>query len=325
MLKQLTFAGRLVSAAALLILLVACTGVAPTLQENKTVVQGVQKGDLVTVNFELYFDNGTLVDSNNPELIEGLVGSPYVRGFAKGPYTFVLGQSGKVKGFDEVIVGMNDGEIKEQTIEPSEPEITLLVNKTQSFRREIVIPRLQSFPISSYDRIFNKRPIIGDVVQNKTLQFKYQIINITDKYAIGKILAKEGDAYTLQGTYWPSKVLKVAGEDILFFQVPEDNQTAPTPFGEATVRVHGSSYSLNYHPELGKVYNYSRTPDQIAISEPFIVTEISEDSFTLKRFGLLSDKRLKLKVELLSHIPDVKEVRNQSSIKSATVTAQEQN
>ncbi len=324
MLKQLTFAGRLVSAVALLILLVACIGVAPTPEENKTqTVSGVQKGDLVTVNFELYFDNGTLVDSNKPELIEGLIGSPYVRGFAKGPYSFVLGQSGKVKGFDDAIIGMSDGETKEQAIEPSEPEITLLVNKTQSFRREIVIPRLQSFPISSYDRIFNKRPIVGDIVQNKTLQFKYQIVNVTDKYAIGKIMAKEGDTYTLQSTYWPSKVLKVADEDILFFQVPEDNQTAPTPFGNATVRVHGSSYSLNYNPELGKVYNYSRTPDQIAIAEPFIVTEITNDSFTLKRFGLLSDKKLKLKVELVSHVSDVKEVRNQSVVKSATVTTQE--
>lgn len=323
MLKQLTFAGRLASAVALLVLLVGCIGVAPTPEENETLETGVQKGDLVTVNFELYFDNGTLVDSNKPELIDGLVGSPYVRGFAKGPYTFVLGQSGKVKGFDEAIIGMSDGQIKEQSIEPSEPEITLLVNKTQSFRREIVIPRMQGFPISSYDRIFNKRPIVGDIVHNKTLQFKYQIVNITEKYAIGKIMAKEGEEYTLQSTYWPSKILKIADEDILFFQVPTDNQTAPTPFGNATVRVHGSSYSLNYHPEMGKVYNYSRTPDQIAIAEPFIVTEITDDSFTLKRFGLLSDKKLKLKVELLSHISDVKEVRNQSVIKSATVTAQE--
>jgi len=309
---------------ALLILLAACVGTAPAPQENQTPTEiGVQKGDLVTINFELYFDNGTLVDTNKPELIEELIGSPYVRGFAKGPYTFVLGQSGKVKGFDEVIVGMTDGQTKEQSIEPSEPEITLLVNKTQTFRREIVIPRLQGFPISSYDKIFNKRPIIGDIVQNKTLQFKYQIVNITDKYAIGKILAKEGDAYTLQGTYWPSKVLKVANEDILFFQVPEDNQTAPTPFGNATVRTHGSSYSLVYNPELGKVYNYSRTPDQVAISEPFIVTEITDDSFILKRFGLLTDKKLKLNVELLSHVPDVKEIRNKSVIKGATVKIQE--
>lgn len=324
MLKQLTFAGRLVSAVALLILLVACIGTAPAPQENQTPKEsGVQKGDLVTINYELFFDNGTLVDSNKPELVDTLIGSDYVRGFAKGPYSFVLGQSGKVKGFDEVIMGMTDGQTKEQiTIEPSEPEITLLVNKTQAFRREIVIPRLQSFPISSYDRIFNKRPIVGDIVQNKTLQFKYQIVNVTDKYAIGKIMAKEGDAYTLQSTYWPSKVLKVADEDILFFQVPEDNQTAPTPFGNATVRVHGSSYSLNYNPELGKIYNYSRTPDQIAIAEPFIVTEITNDSFTLKRFGLLTDKRLKLNVELVSHVPDVKEIRNESMIKSAEVKVQ---
>lgn len=323
MLKQLTFAGRLVSAAALLVLLIGCIGVVPTPTENITPTEtGVQKGDLVTVNFELYFDNGTLVDSNKPELIEELIGSPYVRGFAKGPYTFVLGQSGKVKGFDEVVVGMSDGQTKEQPIEPTEPEITLLVNKTQTFRREIVIPRMQGFPISSYDKIFNKRPIVGDIVQNKTLQFKYQIVNVTEKYAIGKIMAKEGEEYTLQSTYWPSKILKIADEDILFFQVPKDNQTAPTPFGNATVRVHGSSYSLNYHPEMGKVYNYSRTPNQVAISEPFIVTEISDDSFTLKRFGLLTDKKLKLKVELLSHVPDVKEVRNTSVIKSATVTPQ---
>jgi len=315
MLKQLTFAGRLVSAIAVLLILAACTSVAPP-QDNTTITNetsGVQLGDLVTINYDLYFENGTLADTNNPELLASLNGSDYVRGFAKGPYTFVLGQSGKVKGFDEVILGMEDGETKESVIEPSHAEITLAINKTQGFKRQIVIPRLQSFPISAYDKIFGKRPIKGDIVQNKTLQFKYQIINVTEKYAIGKILAKEGEEYTLQNTYWPSQIIKVANEDILFFQEPKDNQTVPSPFGPAIVNVQGSTFNITFQPEIGMVLNYTSTiGEQSGLTEPYKIVEVNEDNFIIKRYGLLSDKRLTLKATLIEHTPNVKKVKDNS-------------
>lgn len=314
MLKQLTFAGRLVNALIALLILAACTSIAPPQEQinnttNETI--GVQLGDLVTINYELYFENGTLADTNNPELLPTLNGSDYVRGFAKGPYTFVLGQSGKVQGFDEAILGMQNGETKESIIEPSHPEITLSINNTQSHRRQITIPRLQSFPISSYDRIFGKRPVKGDIVQNKTLQFRYQIVNITDKYAIGKILAKEGEEYTLQNTYWPSQIIKIAEEDILFFQEPKDNQTVPSPFGTAIITVQGSLFNITFQPELGMVFNYtSAIGQQSGITEPYRVTEVNDDNFVIKRYGLLSDKRLTLKATMIEHTPDVKKVKD---------------
>lgn len=318
MLKQSTFEGQLASALLILIFLAACTpNILPsqetqnnTLPDKVLETAGAKFGDLVTINYELYFENGTLADTNKPELLDQLNNSPYVRGFIKGPFNFILGQSGKPAGFDEAIIGMQIGQTKEETIEPSQSEITLAVNKTQGYKRQIFIPRLQSFPLSSYDKLFGKRPFKGDIVQNKTFAFKYQIVNITEKYAIGKILAKEGEEYTLPSTYWPSQVIKVAEEDILFFQEPKNGQEVPSPFGNATITVQGSAFNVTFHPKVGQIYNYTRGIGGMAgLTEPFIVTEVLDDSFIIKRFGLLTDKKLKLKAEFVSNTPDAKEVR----------------
>ena len=88
----------------LALLLFACT---PTgdqgVNETTAKESGVQFGDLISVNFKLYLENGTLVDTNNPEL----AAKNNLKDYVKGPYKFILGQSGKVKGFDDAIDGLD--------------------------------------------------------------------------------------------------------------------------------------------------------------------------------------------------------------------------
>ncbi|MBS3147706.1 FKBP-type peptidyl-prolyl cis-trans isomerase [Candidatus Woesearchaeota archaeon] len=301
----------------LLLLLVAC-GLAPpdagmtVPADNTTSVDtGVQKGDLVTVNFELTLENGTVADTNNPALAE----QNGVKNYVKGPYAFILGQSGKVKGFDDAIIGMKLGEKREVNIKPSEPEIILNLNKTIIRNRLVTIPRLQAFPLGTFKERFGKQAIIGDVVFSNDFPFKYQIVNMTNKSAIGKMLLKEGEEYVLPNTEWKSEVAKVTEEDAMFYSEPQDNQTISSPFGNATVTFSKSRLYIIFHPELGRIFNYTAEVNENGIGIPmtFQVVKIHDAGFTIKRYGSLADKNLKLNVELLEVTEDVKEVRESRS------------
>lgn len=307
----------------LLLLLVAC-GLPPpdagteTPALNETAkVTGVQKGDLVTVNFVLTLENGTVADTNNPELAE----QHGVRNYVKGPYTFILGQSGKVKGFDEAIIGMDVGDTREITIKPSEPEIILNLNRTLIRNRIVTIPRLQAFPLGTYKDRFGKPPVAGDVVFSKEFPFKYQIVNMTNKSAIGKMILKEGEEYTLPNTEWKSKVARVTNEDAMFYSEPEENQTISSPFGSATVTTSKSRLFITFNPELGRVFNYTAEVNDKGMGIPttFQVVEVSDSGFTIKRYGALTDKNLKLNVEMLNVTADVKDVRERRSVVKTSV------
>ncbi len=285
----------------LLLFLFACNNQISVPQENQTTVDdvktGAQLGDLVEINYVLTLENGTVGSTNNEELAK----EHGLKNYVKGPFKFILGQSGIVTGFDTVIVGMAAGEHREATIEPSEAEVVIPLNRTVIENRFLTIPIFQKFPTSSYKRTFNKEPIIGDAVYNSTLQFKYQVINKTNTTVLAKMIVKEGEEYVLNNAEWPSQILKVTNEDVLFVQKPKDNQTIQTQFGTAQVFVSKSKLAIRHNPELNKIFERSvKIKGDFGINQQFQVTEIHEDYFVIKRYGLLSDKRLHLSVDMLN-------------------------
>ncbi len=279
--------------------------------EEKVTLPGATYGDLVSINFVLYLENGTVVDTNNPEIAE----KNKIMNYVKGPFTFVLGQSGKVQGFDEAILSVHEGEHKETWIEPSETEVVFEINKTKTINRFISINKLQAFPLSSYENFFKKPPIIGDVVKSEQFAFKYKIVNMTEKNVIAEIVAKEGEKYMLPNTEWQSKVAKIADKDIMFYQTPEENQTLQTPFGPATINFTKSVMYIHFQPELNSIFNKSiELGGGFSIPQAFQIVKIGGDTFTIKRYGVLTEKRLKLVADILSIIKGVKEVKQDKPV-----------
>lgn len=300
-------------AAILLLLMFACApAVTPQDFEDKTVnktaekeVKGAQTGDLATINYVLRMENGSVVSTNDPELAK----EHGLKNYIKGPYRFIMGQSGIVPGFDTVIVGMEEGDHREAIIEPSEPEVVVPLNRTMIQERFLRVPRYQKFPVRTYKTFFGKEPFIGDVVYNETLQFKYQVENMTNTSVLAKIQAKEGEEYQLKNHEWDSQVLRVAKQDILFGQMPEDNQTITTPFGTAQVYVSKSRLFIRHNPVVGQLFNRSvKIQGDFAVDQVFRVTEVGEDYFVIKRHGLLADKRLELSVDMLNITKQVKTI-----------------
>jgi FKBP-type peptidyl-prolyl cis-trans isomerase 2 len=285
---------------------------------NVTIETGAQKGDLVSINFILTLENGTVVDTNNATLAQEYGLSNYV----KGPYTFILGQSGKVKGFDEALIGIKLGERKETTIEPSEEEVSLTINKTQIMERYVSINKKQAFPTKAYEKMFGKKPIKGDIAASREIEFKYKILNVTNDTVIAEMHVKEGEKYTLPNTEWTSAVVKVAEEDVMFYFMPEENQTISAPFGTATITLPNKSrMHINYQPELNKIFNKTiELGKGFSIPQEFQVTEVRDNDFIIKRYNVLAEKRLKLTAELIEITEDVKEIREKSTIKTETLS-----
>ncbi|RMD58634.1 hypothetical protein D6825_00180 [Candidatus Woesearchaeota archaeon] len=296
---------------------------------NKTVQQtleqaerGAQFGDLVEINYELRLENGTLADTNNAELArkEGL------KTYVGGPYKFILGQSGKVTGFDQVIKGMEVGSHREARIEPTEKEIKIKLNRTQTLPRLVILPLHQKFPVKKYTELFSKPPVIGDVVSSPLLLFKYRVVNKTNESVLAKIIIKEGEKYTLENHQWPSVVLRVSENDAALFQNPKPNMTIETPFGTARVHPLRSRIVLEHEPELNKIFDKTiKINTGFSVPQKFRVTEIDEDTFTIKRHGLLTDKRLLLSVDMLNITKAVKDVKSKIPKQFVSVGPGEEN
>jgi hypothetical protein len=258
------------------------------------------------------------VDTNNPELAE----KAGLKNYQKGTYKFIVGQSGKVKGFDEAIEGIKLGETVERTILPSQQEMFIEKNLTNEIHRYKALNRAQAFKKENFEKIFGKPPIMNDVIYNFDMfPWKYQIYNITEDKVIGKIYVKEGEKYQLPGMPWNATVFQVYTDVISFFMTPKENQTIETDYGEAEVKTQRSKIYVTLNPEVGDVFEIStKGIGGMEIPVKFKVIEKDDKKFIIKRIGILEDKTLKLEVTLKELTKDVKKVKNGLKVKeTATV------
>jgi len=279
----------------------------PLPAQNVTPPAGIQAGDLVTLNYVLTLANGTVVDTNN----EALAKEYGISTYHKGPYRFIVGQSGKVKGFDHAIIGMEPGRNYTRIIAPSEPVLTYKINRTRIVSRNQPLPRFQPFPLRAFENLFSKKPVINDVVSNPELPWPYKVINITEKYAICDPVVVEGKTYRLPSLEWNSTLLVVTFNDLMFRHNPVEGQVIHTEFGEATVHPDIGRINITYQTKLGDIIKYGVQVGMTAsviIPQTFRVTESDEDSFVITRIDYLPQETLVLKVEVLDWEKDVSEV-----------------
>ena len=287
--------------------------------ENVSMEDKAEFGDLITINYALYFENGTVADTNNETLAQEV----NLKNYVKAEHILVLGQSGKIPSFDRAIVGMKEGEYRETILQPTEKELYLRINKTKSINRFIPVTRAQRFPMKRYKDFFKKPPVINDVVFNEKFPWKYQVVNFTNETVLTNIYVKENETFIIPGTQWKSKVFQVYENIIVFYQMPQENQTIDTDYGPAVINMTKSRIYVHYQPKL---YEVLTKPVKLAagysVSEQFQVVEVTDKDFLLKRVGLLADKRLKMDVELLSLTKEVKTVAEKPHVLKEVVGAQ---
>lgn len=268
---------------------------------------GVQQGDLAAINFVLAMPNGTVVDTNNATLAEEFG----VKNYVKGPFRFIIGQSGKLKGFDETVIGMEPGQTATKLVTPSEPVLEYTINRTRTVVRNQAFPTFGPVPLKSFPERFGREPKLNDVIVNPELPWPIKVYNITEKYVIVEALAEEGKSYQLPGFEWKSLLLVKSKNDMLFRHNPADGQVITTEFGPAIVHPEPGRLNVIYQIEQGDLVQH-RFPVEgggpVSIPYDFIVAAASEDQFTIRRINYPSQESLVMTVELLEWNPDVEKV-----------------
>lgn len=261
----------------------------------------VHPKEMVAINYELSIpaEDNKIIDTNNPELAKKYD----IKTFAEGPFKFIAGRSGKVKGFDEAIIGMKDGETKEVIIMPSEPKTAYLMNKTKEFARNQFIPKRNVIPLKSFRRLFNKEPRINDIVFNKKFAWGLKIINISAEAAGVEAAVKQGQELSLPGLEWKSTVIYVSDKDFSVRHNPKEGQQVNTTIGPATISLVAGKIAMTYNVTPGQLILYSRDIGGISNPHLFKVTNVTDQKIIIERDDNPAEKTLKLKVTVLEHSP----------------------
>jgi len=311
----------------ILILLTSCTKesiieVVPSEEQNQStepeqagLQTGIKQGDLVTMNYILYGEDGRIITTNQKETAE----KAGVKTYSTGPYQFIIGKSGQPKGFDEAIIGMEKGDQETLKIPPSTDKIIIELERINEESRIKTIPLKQRFEIDHYKSIFNKPPILNDVAANKDrFPWPYKVIAITNNSVMGEILIKEGQTAELPGTHWPSKATAISDRVIQFLQMPKQGQEITTEFGTATVNFTRSRMRITHHPEQGKEFFYTMPSKELVSPRyEFTVTEITPERFTIQRINWPEQEELTLEAEILDVIPaeEIQKLKMKNSFK----------
>ncbi|MEM2916322.1 MAG: FKBP-type peptidyl-prolyl cis-trans isomerase [Candidatus Woesearchaeota archaeon] len=282
---------------------------APEAKEAAPKNAGVQMGDLVRIRFVLSMTNGTVVDTTDPALAREYNISAY----SKDTFRFIVGQSGKLKGFDEAMVGLEPGNFT-RIIPPSEPVMQYVMNRTRTISRNQPIPRYQPFTLSAFEKYFRKKPVIGDVVSNPEFPWPYKVVNITENNAVCDPVVTEGKSYQLPGLEWKSLLLVVAHNSLAFRHNPTEGQIIKTEFGPAVVNLDVGRLNITYQAKVGDIVRHTVQIGHgaaIVIPQTFQVTDATDKTLTITRINYPAQETLVLKGELIEWEKGVKEVKGE--------------
>jgi len=268
---------------------------------------GIQPGDLVSIDYVLTLTNGTVIDTNN----ETLAAQYAIGTYTQGPFRFIVGQSGKLKGFDTALVGMEKGQTAIRTIAPSENALILVKNLTRRVVRNQPYPRYRELSEEKFVRAFKKKPIVRDVVTNAELPFPFIVTSVENGTVSIEPNLREGQKVTLPGYEWESSVVIKSTDSFLIRHNPKPGQIITTEFGPARVDPEPGVLNITYTTSLGQEITYHVSPDGGPASLPyqFRVTDLTGTHFTLTRINYPAQETLLLTTEVLEWTPDVKEIK----------------
>lgn len=268
------------------------------------------EGDLAEINYVLTMANGSVIDTNDISLAEEFG----LKNYPKGPYRFIVTESGKVKGFDEAITGMKVGEHKIIEIEPSEEIKLMILNKTARIPFMQIYPKYAVVTKKSYLEEFEKEPIIGDTAFNPKFPWAFKVANVSEKRVALEYVVERGESYELPGNNWNSTLLAIGDITLKFRHKPVDGQIIETPIGDATIKLDRGYFNLTIDPVLGAFISKDNIPFTagfLSTKEEYIVQDHNKDVIRLRRINYPAQERLVLDVTLLSLTMTEESVSNQ--------------
>ncbi|HIH86688.1 MAG TPA: FKBP-type peptidyl-prolyl cis-trans isomerase, partial [Methanosarcinales archaeon] len=178
----------------------------------------VETGDTVQVDYTGKLPDGTVFDTSDPEV--AVSAGVYQEGRPYQPLVVGVGAHNVIKGFEDGLLGMKEGESRTLTIPPEEGYGPLDPTKidvvpqlndipaTQIFEREIQVPEIQ------FNMTFGTENDVGDTVTIPDSPINLTIIEIGDIVKLSYDM-EVGDRIEGGQTLWSDEVIEVNSTHIV--------------------------------------------------------------------------------------------------------------
>jgi len=228
--------------AAIILVIIAIIGAVLIYSTPEKLV--VKKGDMVLVQYTGKLDDGTVFDSGN--------------------FTFNAGMGQVIKGFDQAVLGMAEGETKTIRLTPEQaygeyrPELVMNVPLVQEFNVTVnTTPEL-------FNLTFGEPPVV-----NRT--------------------------YEVEGMEWPVRVIGIKNSTVTLRQEVEDGQLIHMTYGTSVVNVIGNKMRIRLTPRIGSMV---KTP----FGDGRIISE-NGTHMTLDFNHMLAGENLTFTITILKVVP----------------------
>ncbi len=265
----------------------------------------VEMGDTVQVDYTGKLPDGTVFDTSDPEVAASA--GVYQEGRPYQPLTVVMGAHNVIKGFEDGLLGMKEGESKTLTIAPENgygpldptkidvvPQIED-ISATQAFDREIEVPGIQ------FNMTFGTENDVGDTVTVPDSPINLTIIEIGDTVKLSYDM-EVGDMIEGGQALWPDEVIEVNSSHIVIRHNVEVGDTIllpEKPWNTTVLEVTETNITLQHNPIPDTTtYMTKQTmfgPQQVPVQVHFNETDIIEDSN-----HFLAGKTLTFEVEVVA-------------------------
>jgi peptidylprolyl isomerase len=267
----------------------------------------VEIGDTVQVDYTGKLPDGTVFDTSDPEVAKSA--GLYQEGRPYQPLPVVMGAQSVIKGFEDGLLGMEEGESKTLTIAPEDgygptdptkidvvPQLDdIPATQTFEFEREINVSAVQ------FNMTFGTDYEVGDIVPIPDSPINITILEIGETVKFSYNM-EVGDRLEGGETMWVDEIIEVNSTHIVMrhdVEVGDIIQFPDKPWNSTVLEVTESNITLQHNPILDTtaympkqtMYGLQKVPVQVHFDE----TDIIEDSN-----HFLAGKTLTFEVEVIA-------------------------
>jgi FKBP-type peptidyl-prolyl cis-trans isomerase 2 len=248
----------------------------------------VEMGDTVQVDYTGKLPDGTVFDTSDPEV--ALSAGIYQEGRPYQPLMVVMGAHNVIKGFEDGLLGMKEGDRKTLNIapedgygplDPTKIDVVPQLNDipvTQTIEREIEVPGIQ------FNMTFGTENEVGDTVTVPDSPINLTIIEIGDIVKLSYDM-EVGDRIERGDTLWVDEVIEVNSTHIVIrrdVEVGEIIQFPETPWNSTVLEVSETNMTLQHNPipdtTILTTVQTMFGPQQVPVQIHFNETHITMDS-----------------------------------------------
>jgi FKBP-type peptidyl-prolyl cis-trans isomerase 2 len=247
----------------------------------------VEIGDTVQVDYTGKLSDGTVFDTSDPEV--ALSAGVYQEGRPYQPLMVVIGAHSVIKGFEDGLLGMKEGDSKTLTIapedgygplDPTKIDVVPQLNDipvTQTIEREIEVPGIQ------FNMTFGTENEVGDTVTVPDSPINLTIIEIGDIVKLSYDM-KVGDKIERGETLWVDEVVEVNSSHFVIkrdVEVGDIIQFPESPWNSTVLEVSETNITLQHNPipdttiltTVQTMFGLQQVPVQIHFNETHITMD----------------------------------------------------